>query len=147
MKKKKYIALAVLIVLLGTYYYWNNRYVELRPVVAKKSAFPIIIFDNDHYKIAEPNEVSPNYYKYIKWVLDRSSQDYIEKSGVIYIKYKYMNDMNLIWNYTTRTNSPRFFKQERKMDSLHLISIKEYTDSQKKIIDAYLNTLKKSTIK
>ena len=71
------------------------------------------------FKFAKPNEISPNYYKNIKYVLDRSRQEYIIKNGEIYIKYKYMHDMELIWNYTTRTTNPTWFKLKREMDSMN----------------------------
>lgn len=149
MKKKIVIALTVLVLLFSSYYYWQNRYVELRPVILAEENYTrqLIFFDNDLYKFAEPNEVSPNYYKHIKWVLDRSNVDYIEENGIIYVRNKRFNDMNLMWNYTNRTTSAQFFKEERTMDSLHLISVKEYTDSQKKIIDAYLKEIKTSSKK
>lgn len=140
MKKKIYIGLIVVILLFASYYYWQNRYVEFRPVILAEENYSrqIIFFDNDLYKFAEPNEVSPNYYKNIKWVLDRSSQPYIEKNGIIYVRNHYLNDMNLMWNYTTRTTSVKFFKQEKDTDSINLIYEKEYVDSQKKIIDSCL---------
>ena len=79
MNKKIYLILAIPIVLFSAYYYWENRYVELRPVIPKEYTRQLIFFDNDLYKIAKPNEVSPKYYKNIKFVLDRSSQEYIIK--------------------------------------------------------------------
>ncbi|MEP6805969.1 MAG: hypothetical protein ABI892_15685 [Flavobacterium sp.] len=126
MKKKIYLAFATLIVLFGTYYYWENRYVKLEPVIPSEYRRQIIFFRNQMYKIAKPNEVSPDYYKNIKWVLERSHQDYIVKNGTIYVRSKYMNDKELIWNYTLRTTSLMYFEQERKRDS----TAKEY---QKKI--------------
>lgn len=147
MKKYIYIALVSMVLLFSAYYYWQNRYVEFRPVIAKEYDRQIIFFDNDLYKFAEPNEVPPNFYKHLKWVLDRSNVHYIEENGIIYVPNKRFNDMNLMWNYTNRTNSPDFFKEERKMDSTNLIYEKEYVDSQKKIIDAYLNDIKEDSIK
>jgi hypothetical protein len=129
MKKKIYVTLAVLIVLFGTYYYWNNRYVELRPVLSKDEPHPIIIFQNDFYRIAERNETPPNFYKNIKFVLEREHQDYIVKNGVIYIKYKYMNDLEMIWNHTLKTNDADWLKIKRKEDSLYRIYRKQYEDS------------------
>jgi hypothetical protein len=152
MKKKLCIGGIVLILLLASYssyYYWQNRYVEFRPVIPAEENYnrQLIYFDNDLYKFAEPNDVSPNYYKHLRWVLDRSRVDYIEENGIIYVRNKRFNDMNLMWNYTTRATSSEFFKQEKEMDSLHLIYEKEYVDSQKKIIDAYLNEVKEDSIK
>jgi hypothetical protein len=149
MKKKIFMGIITLILLFATYFYWQNRYVELRPVILAEENYTrrITFFDNDLYKFAKPNEVSPNYFKNIRWVLTRSGQSYIEKNGIIYVRYHYLNDMNLMWNYTTRTTSVKFFKQEKETDSINLIYEKEYVDSQKKIIDAYLDTLKASSTK
>ncbi|OXB09942.1 hypothetical protein B0A81_04705 [Flavobacterium plurextorum] len=119
MNKKIYLILAIPIVLFSAYYYWENRYVELRPVIPKEYTRQLIFFDNDLYKIAKPNEVSPKYYKNIKFVLDRSSQEYIIKKGLIYVKFKYMHDMNLMWNYTTRATDPTWFNLKREMDSIN----------------------------
>jgi hypothetical protein len=46
-----------------------------------------------------------------------------------------------MWNYTTRTTSVKFFKQEKDTDSINLIYEKQYVDSQKKIIDSCLKEL------
>ncbi|MEN2399335.1 hypothetical protein GKZ90_0006075 [Flavobacterium sp. MC2016-06] len=121
MKKKIYIAIIVIILLFASYFYWQNRYVELRPVILAEEDYTrqIIFFDNDLYKFAEPNEISPNYYKNIKFVLDRSGQPYIEKNGIIYVRNYYLNDMNLMWNYTTRSTNPAWFKLKREMDSIN----------------------------
>ncbi|OXA84982.1 hypothetical protein [Flavobacterium hercynium] len=100
MKKKIYSGLGVLVILVSVYCYWQNRYVELRPVILKEYEQPIIFFDNQLYKSAEPNEVPANYYKNIDYVIDRSVEDYIKRDGKIYVRYKLMNDLNLIWNYT-----------------------------------------------
>jgi hypothetical protein len=152
MKKKIYIGIIVLVLSLASYsayYYWQNRYVEFRPVILAEENYTrqLVFFDNDLYKFAEPNEVPPNFYKHLKWVLDRSNVHYIEENGIIYVPNKRFNDMNLMWNYTTRATSSEFFKLERKMDSVHFISQKKYIDSQKKIIDAYLNEIKEDSIK
>ncbi|KIA93635.1 MULTISPECIES: hypothetical protein [unclassified Flavobacterium] len=121
MKKKIYIGVIVIILLFASYFYWQNRYVEFRPVIlAEENYSPqLIFFDNDLYKFAEPNEISPNYYKNIKFVLDRSGQPYIEKNGIIYVRNHYLNDMNLMWNYTTRSTNPTWFKLKREMDSIN----------------------------
>lgn len=140
----------VLILLLASYsgyYYSQNRYVEFRPVIAKEYDRQIIFFDNDLYKFAEPNEVPPNYYKHLKWVLDRCHVDYLEENGIIYVQNKRFNDMNLMWNYTTRATSSEFFKLEREMDSTNLIYEKEYVDSQKKIMESSLIEIKEDSIK
>jgi len=121
MKKKIYIGLATIIILFSAYFYWQNRYVEFRPVILAEENYSrhLIFFDNDLYKFAEPNEISPNYYKNIKFVLDRSGQPYIEKNRVIYVRNHYLNDMNLMWNYTTRSTNPAWFKLKREMDSIN----------------------------
>jgi len=121
MKKKIYIGLATIIILFSAYFYWQNRYVEFRPVILAEENYSrhLIFFDNDLYKFAEPNEISPNYYKNIKFVLDRSGQPYIEKNGTIYVRNYYLNDMNLMWNYTTRSTNPAWFKLKREMDSIN----------------------------
>jgi len=121
MKKKIYIGLATIIILFSAYFYWQNRYVEFRPVILAEENYSrhLIFFDNDLYKFAEPNEISPNYYKNIKFVLDRSGQSYIEKNGIIYVRNHYLNDMNLMWNYTTRSTNPAWFKLKREMDSIN----------------------------
>jgi len=123
MKKKIYIVLAILIILFSVYYYWQNRYVELRPVLVnedlREPALFSETFHNQLFKIAKPNEIPPNFYKNIKWVLQRENQDYIVKNGVIYIRYKYMNDYEMIWNHTTKTNNLEWFKSQRSMDSIN----------------------------
>jgi hypothetical protein len=149
MKKKIYITLLTLILLFSAYYYWENRYVKLQPVILAESEYtrPITFFDNDLYKFAKPNEISPSYYKNIKWVLNDSRVDYIEESGIIYVRNKFLNDMNMVWNYTTRAISTKYFKQERESDSLYLIRIKKRTDSQKIMIESILKTIKADSIK
>jgi hypothetical protein len=123
MKKKIGIVLTSVVLLFLVYYYWENRYVELRPVVPEeilnRPVFFPETFHNQLFKFAEPNEVPKYYYKNIKYVLDRSGQEYIVKDGDIYIKYKYMHDMELIWNYTTRTTNPTWFNLKREMDSIN----------------------------
>ncbi|WP_394776232.1 hypothetical protein [Flavobacterium sp.] len=123
MKKKIYVAFAILIVLFSAYYYWENRYVELRPVILNDDVHrvkvfnrKIVIFQNDFYRIAERDETPPNFYKNIRFVLDHQTEDYIVKGGVIYIKYKYMNDLEMIWNYTTKTNDLTWIKQKKEED-------------------------------
>jgi len=119
MIKKIFIVLVILIVSFSFYYYWQNRYVELRPVILKEYDRPIIFFDNQLYKFAEPNEVPANYYKNIDYVIDRSVKDYIKRDGKIYVRYKLMNDLNLIWNYTLWSTDPEWFKMKREMDSVN----------------------------
>ncbi|MFZ0598570.1 MAG: hypothetical protein WAM46_16415, partial [Flavobacterium sp.] len=82
---KKYVSITIVIVILlfPTYYYWQNRYVELCPVFKKEYTRQIIIFQNDFYRIAERNETPPNFYKNIKYVLGRERQEYTVKNGVI----------------------------------------------------------------
>ncbi|MCC9064837.1 hypothetical protein [Flavobacterium piscisymbiosum] len=149
MKKKIYITLATLILLLSAYFYWENRYVELKPVISAEEKYTrqIIFFDNDLYKFAKPNEISPSYYKNIKWVLDDSRVDYIEENGVIYVRNKFLNDMNMVWNYTTRATSTKYFKLEREKDSIYLIYKKEYVESRRKKIESILKTIKTDSIK
>lgn len=148
-EKKYFIVLGIVLFLIASTYYWDNKYVEFRPVILAEENYTrqLLFCDNDLYKFAESNEVSPNYYKNIRWVLTRSGQPYIEENGIIYVRNRYLNDMNLMWNYTTRTTSPKFFKLEKEMDSINLIYEKEYVDSQRKIIDAYLKELDTTSIK
>ncbi|MEN2400661.1 hypothetical protein GKZ90_0012790 [Flavobacterium sp. MC2016-06] len=149
MKKKIFIVLITLVLLFSAYYYWQNRYVEFRPVILaeENDTRRLLFFDNDLYKFAEPNEVPPNYYKHLRWVLGRSHVDYIEENGIIYVRNKRFNDMNLMWNYTTRATTSKFFKIEREMDSINLIYEIEYVESQKKIIDGFLKEIKNDSIK
>lgn len=149
MKKKIYITLVTLILLLSTYFYWENRYVELKPVISAEEKYTrqLIFFDNDLYKFAKPSEISPSYYKNIKWVLDDSRVDYIEENGVIYVRNKFLNDMNIVWNYTTRATSTKYFKLEREKDSIDLIYKKEYVASRRKKIESTLKTIKTDSIK
>jgi len=145
MKKKIYIGLAILIVLFSGYYYWQNRYVELRPVLVNQVLHRPVLFSetfhNQLFKIAKPNEIPPNFYKNIKWVLQREHQEYIVKNGVIYIKYKYMNDYEMIWNHTIKTNDLEWFKSQRSMDSINGdYESKEKLDS---IINGLLTNIKK----
>lgn len=149
MKKKIYITLATLILLFSAYYYWENRYVELKPVISADEEYTrqIIFFDNDLYKFAKPNEISPSYYKNIKWVLNDSRVDYIEENGVIYVRNKFLNDMNMVWNYTTRATSTKYFKLETEKDSIDLIYKEEYVASRRKKIESILKTIKTDSIK
>lgn len=121
MKKKIYTGIVVIILLFASFFYWQNRYVEFRPVILaeENDSHQLFFLNNDLYKFAEPNEISPNYYKNIKFVLDRSGQPYIEKNGIIYVRNHYLNDMNLMWNYTTRSTNPTWFKLKRDMDSIN----------------------------
>lgn len=123
MKKKIILILGSVAFLFPVYYYWQNRYVELRPVVPREDlSRPIFfseIFHNQLFKIADSNEVPRYYYKNIEYVLKRQSQEYIVKNGVIYIKYKYMNDMEMIWNHTTKASNLEWFISQRDMDSMN----------------------------
>ncbi|MCC9073434.1 hypothetical protein LNQ49_17810 [Flavobacterium sp. F-65] len=133
MKNKKYfIILGIILFLIFATYYWDNRFVKLQPVITKEYTRQIITFETDLYKIAKPNEVPENYYKNIKYVIDRSGQDYMVKKGEIYVRHKLMKDLNLIWNYTTRTSDARYFEEIREMDSINLSNHKRYEDSIKK---------------
>ncbi|KAF2332471.1 hypothetical protein [Flavobacterium daemonense] len=137
MKKKIYVVLTILIVLFSTYYYWNNRYVELRPVVLNNDVprfkvfnRQIVIFQNDFYRIAGRDEIPSNFYKNIRFVLDHELKDYIVKDGVIYIKYKNMNDLEMIWNYTTKTNDLDWIKQKKEEDRFNRENKKHSKDSK-----------------
>ncbi|MDW8848607.1 hypothetical protein SD960_00780 [Flavobacterium sp. MMLR14_040] len=141
MKKKIYIGLVSLIIVFPIYYYWQNRYVELRPVLVNEVLHkPILLsetFHNQLFRIAKPNEIPPNFYKNIKWVLQREHQEYIVKNGLIYIRYKYMNDYEMIWNHTIKTNNLEWFKSQRRMDSINAnYQSKEKLDS---IINGFRN--------
>lgn len=119
--KKYFIILGIVLCLIAATYYWDNRYVELRPVLRKEYTRHIISYQNDFYRIAERNETPPNFYKNIKFVLDHEFVDYIMKNGVIYIKYKYMNDLEMIWNHTLKTNDADWLKNKRKEDSMKIL--------------------------
>jgi len=119
MKKKLFIAVAGLALLFAGYYYWQNRYVELRPIIAIEYDRQIILFDNSYFRFAEPNEIPPNFYKHLKFVLDCSRIDYIEKNGIIYVRNKFFDDMELAWNFTNRASSAKFFKMKKEMDSIN----------------------------
>jgi hypothetical protein len=147
MKKKIHITLATLVLLFSGYYYWENRYVELQLVISKEYDRQIVFFQNDYYKFAKPNEISPSYYKNIRWVLNDSRVDYIEENRIIYVRNKFLNDMEMVWNYTNRATSSKHFKIKREVDSINLIYEKEYVDSQKKRIDSVLKTIKTDSIK
>ncbi|MEN2399334.1 hypothetical protein GKZ90_0006070 [Flavobacterium sp. MC2016-06] len=116
MKKRIYITLTILILSLSVYYYWQNRYVEIRPVLSRELDRQIIFFQNDFYRIAERNETPSNFYKNIRFVLDHQSVDYIVKDDVVCIKYKDMNDLEMIWNYTNKTNDLIWIKQKQEED-------------------------------
>ena len=126
-EEKILVVLVALIVSFSLYYYLQNRYVELRPVILKEYYQPIILFDNQLYKFAEPNEVPANYYKNIEFVIDHSIRDYVKRDGKIYVRYKLMNDLNLIWNYTNRTGNAEWIMQEINEDKLKL---QKFEDSQ-----------------
>lgn len=123
MKKKILIIFFTFAFLFSVYYYWQNRYVELRPIIVNEDLREPILFPekfhNQLFKIAKTNEIPPNFYKNIKWVLQREHQEHIVKNGVIYIKYKYMNDYEMIWNHTNKTNNLEWFKSQRSMDSIN----------------------------
>lgn len=123
MKKKVYVTFTILIVLFSIYYYWQNKYVELRPVILNDDVRrievfnrKIVFFQNDFYRIAERNETPSNFYKNIRFVLDHQIDDYIVINGLVYIKYKYMNDLEMIWNYTNKTNDLTWIKQKQEED-------------------------------
>lgn len=123
MKKKVYVTFTILIVLFSIYYYWQNKYVELRPVILNDDVRrievfnrKIVFFQNDFYRIAERNETPANFYKNIRFVLDHQIDDYIVIDSVVYIKYKYMNDLEMIWNYTNKTNDLTWIKQKQEED-------------------------------
>lgn len=120
-EKKYFIILGIVLFLIASTYYWDNRYVELRPVIANKgdNFRRIIVFQNDLFIVLEPNQAPPNFYKNIKFVLDREHEDYIVKNGVIFIRNKSMRDREMIWNYTTKTNNIEWFKSQREMDSIN----------------------------
>lgn len=131
MKKKIYITLSTLFILFSFYYYWENRYVELHPVilndnVRKFKVFnrKIVIFQNDFYRIARRDEISSNFYQNIKFVLDHQIEDYIVKDGVIYIKYKSMHDLEMIWNYTIKTNDLSWIKRKKEEDRFNRMNKK-----------------------
>ena len=126
-EEKILVVLVALIVSFSLYYYLQNRYVELRPVILKEYYQPIILFDNQLYKFAEPNEVPANYYKNIEFVIDHSIRDYVKRDGKIYVRYKLMNDLNLIWNYTNRTGNAEWIMQEINEDKLKL---QKFEDTQ-----------------
>lgn len=131
MKKNIYKILGILVVLLSVHYYWENRYVELRPVIINDIVQRPIIFDNDHYKIVDKDKAPRNFYKNIRFVLDHYSanyEDYIVKEGVVYIRYKDMSDLDLMWNFTNRTGDSIWIKELINEDKLKL---KLFEDSQK----------------
>lgn len=139
--------MSTLIVLFSVYFYWQNRYVELRPVISKGYDRQIVFFQNDYYRFAKPNEISPSYYRNIKWILDDSNVDYIQENRIIYVRNKFFNDMEMVWNYTTRATTTSYFKLKKEMDSISLINKKEYVDSRRKKIDSILKTIKADSIK
>jgi len=147
MKKKIFTGVVILILVYSAYYYWQNRYVELHPVLIREYDRQIILFENDYFTFAKPNEISPSYYKNIKWILDDSGVDYIEENGIIYVRNKFFNDMEMVWNYTTRASSTEYFESEKHMDSINLINKKEYVDSRRKKIDSILKAIKTDSIK
>ncbi|MBS7234033.1 hypothetical protein KHA90_23790 [Flavobacterium psychroterrae] len=147
MKKKIYISIIVIVLLFSTYVYWQNRYIELHPVISKRYDRQIVLFQNDYYRFAKPNEISPSYYKNIKWILDDSSVDYIQENGVIYVRNKFLNDMEMVWNYTNRATSTKYFELKKEMDSINLINKKERVDSRREKIESILKTIKIDSIK
>ncbi|WP_428233162.1 hypothetical protein [Flavobacterium sp.] len=44
MKKKIYLAIIVIILLFASYFYWQNRYVELRPVLVNENLQEPVLF-------------------------------------------------------------------------------------------------------
>lgn len=110
MKKRIYITLVIAVLVFSAYYYWQNRYVEFKPVFPIDLGRPLIVFSqNEFYRIAEPNEIPPDFYINIEPTLKNCGIDYIFKNGVIYAKYKQINDYETIWNYTTKTKDSAWF--------------------------------------
>lgn len=119
MKRKIYSGLVMLVIIVSVYYYTQNSYVELRPVIPNSYDRQIVLYHNQLFKFAKPNEIPANYYKNIGYVIKRSGVEHKVINGKIYVKCKEMNDMEMIWNYTTRSTKPSWFKLKRRMDSLN----------------------------
>jgi hypothetical protein len=73
-----------------------------------------VFSQNDFYRIAGPNEIPPNFYKNMKPVLKRYSINYIVKDEVIYIKYKVMNDLEMIWGCTIKSKDSLCFRKRNE---------------------------------
>lgn len=131
-KKKIYIGLAILLVLISAYYYWNNRYVELHAVVTNYIVQRPIIFESENYKILERDEAPENFYENIRFVLDHMERDYIMEDGIVFIRYKTMNDLDLIWNFTNRTSDSIWLMQKIKEDRHNLDMIEKSTGKKMK---------------
>lgn len=119
MKKKIYLIL-VTIVVLFTVYYCENRYVELQAVVTNYIVQRPTIFESENYKILERDEAPENFYENIRFVLDHMERDYIMEDGIVFIRYKTMNNLDLIWNFTNRTSDSIWLMQKIKEDRHNL---------------------------
>ncbi|WP_374174571.1 hypothetical protein [Flavobacterium tructae] len=93
MKKKIILVVVLSIVLFSVYYYWNNKYVNLYPVN----------LEHEEY-IVNTNKIPNDFYKKMELVLNNYNEDYIVKNNIILIKNKKMNDLELIYNYTKKSN-------------------------------------------
>ncbi|WP_202703794.1 hypothetical protein [Flavobacterium sp. UGB4466] len=93
MKKKIFLVVVLSIVLFSVYYYWSNKYVNLYPVN----------LEHEEY-IVNTNKIPNDFYKKMELVLNNYNEDYIVKNNIILIKNKKMNDLELIYNYTKKSN-------------------------------------------
>ncbi|OXG08290.1 hypothetical protein BC749_104343 [Flavobacterium araucananum] len=131
--KKINIILGTLIILFSIWYYWNNRYVELHAVAINDIVQRPTIFESENYKILEREEAPENFYENIRFVLDHNTanyEDYIVKKGVVYIRYKDMNDLDLIWNFTKRTSDSIWLTQKVKEERRNLDVIEKSTGTR-----------------
>ncbi|MFH7017794.1 hypothetical protein [Flavobacterium sp. FlaQc-47] len=131
MKKKIYLILVTTVVLF-TVYYCENRYVELQAVVTNYIVQRPTIFESENYKILERDEAPENFYENIRFVLDHMERDYNMEDGIVFIRYKTMNDLDLIWNFTNRTSDSIWLMQKIKEDRHNLDMIEKSTGKKMK---------------
>lgn len=104
MKKVIVSIIVIVAILFSTYYYWNNRYVKLYPVNLEEEAYVI-----------KTGEIPVDFYKHMKLVLDNYNEDYVLEDNEILIKNKKMSDLELIYNYTKKSNDSVWLLQAERL--------------------------------
>ncbi len=100
--KKKAIIFLLLVLVVSSYLYWINKYVQFYPVE----------FNTQEYVISQEN-FPPQFYINLEKVLNYYEEDFKEKNGVIYVKYKLFGNKELSYNYTKKANDSIWLSQPR----------------------------------
>ena len=81
----------------------SNQYVPYRPVI--RSQEELVVSDSAS---------SPEHQENIKRVFDFYSVPYREENGKILIPADVWQDRELMWNYTTKANDPKWLRQQEE---------------------------------